>query len=82
MAVFRLESLASGGKIVLNKPDTIGEVYDVVCIDKDGNVTVEQHGYAQGSCREAARYLEARMGRVSDRRDKDDPGGGSYQEVR
>jgi len=65
----------------MDKPYGIGECYDHVTIDKDGQVKLEQHGYAHGACQQASKHLEQSLGIVKDRKSKDDPGGGSYQAV-
>lgn len=63
-----------------NKPVGVGERYDMITIDLEGNVALEQHGYQGEDCKIASKALEDRLGEVTSRRKKDDDGsGGSYQ---
>jgi len=66
----------------MEKPLGIGDQYAEIIVSPDGSCLLEQHGHAHGECRNASRELEARLGKVKNRRDKDDDGGGSYQTTR
>jgi len=67
--------------MAVNKPLGIGDQYTEVVIDPAGNVQVESHGYTDGACQNATRHMEQALGIVTDRRGKDDPSGGSYQQT-
>ena len=58
-------------KAKVAKPQGLGEKYLEFTIDPQGAVTVEAHGYKDGTCRLATENFEKALGAVQSRKIKD-----------
>jgi hypothetical protein len=66
---------------MIAKPSGLGQKYIEIEIDAEGVLRIEVHGFSDGSCKRATQNLEAALGKITGRKDKQG-GRESLQQIR